>query len=101
MVGVRLNKPHLQLWGRFAIMWGVFVVFCLIAGWHLKPRTDEVLAVATLPLWFLIPYIFGCLIIAYIRLWAADWNWRWWRKRLGCPVSGHSIADATRRTHYR
>jgi hypothetical protein len=42
---------------------------CLVAGWHLGPRWDEVLFLATLPLWVLVPYAVGCLGLAALRVW--------------------------------
>lgn len=59
-----LNVPHLRLWAGLAVGWAGFVLFALIAGSHLKPRIDEVLTVALLPLGILVPYVIGCLIVA-------------------------------------
>lgn len=65
---VVIEHTHLKLWGRLFTLWGSYVVFCLIAGATLHPRLDEVLFVATLPLWILVPYILFCFIVAWIKL---------------------------------
>jgi len=74
-----LNRTHLKLWATYAVAWIGFVVFCLIFGWHLKPRPDEVLFVATLPIWAVfLPYVVFCLLAAIFKsLWPVG------RKRLG------------------
>lgn len=87
---VGLNRPHLALWGRLALLWLMYVGFCLVAGWHLKPRPDEVAFVLLLPLPFVVLYALGCLVLAGIKAWS--WPVRhksWKRVRLGRGV-GHA-----------
>lgn len=66
--GISLNRDHLAVWGRWAILWLLFIGFGLIAGWHLSPRLDEIVTVALLPLAVLVPYVLGCLGLAVFRL---------------------------------
>ena len=90
-LSVSLNKPHLARLGIFAVWWAIYLTIALIAGWRLQPRGDEILFVATLPLWLLVPYAVACFAIALIKLWAARWNW--WRPGViqGGPFSRRRI----------
>ena len=56
------------MWRRYLLGWLAFVAFGLAAGWHLKPRLDEVAVVLVLPLAVLVPYVLGCLVLTILRL---------------------------------
>lgn len=66
--GVKLNRDHVRLWQRLAMLWGGFVLFGLVAGMHLNPRLDEITFIALLPLAVLVPYALICAALALIRL---------------------------------
>ena len=65
---VTINWAHVVLLGRFARWWGVYVVGCLILGWGLNPRLDEVLFVTFLPVPFVAAYAVLCLLVAWLRV---------------------------------
>ena len=87
---IHLNKPHVERLAQFAVVWCIYLAFCLIAGWSLNPRLDEVIFVATLPLYVLVPYALFCFAAALIKLWSAHrYGWAVFlpgsiaRKRIG------------------
>jgi hypothetical protein len=71
MWGIGINWAHVNRWVGWLISYEVFVASALVLGWHLGPRLDEVLVVATLPAWVLVPYVLLCLLLVVLRvLWA-------------------------------
>lgn len=65
---IGLNTPHLIVWRRILIGWLAFVGFAVIAGWHLKPRIDELLFAVTLPIWLVVaPYAAYSLLAVVLR----------------------------------
>jgi uncharacterized membrane protein len=66
---VKFNTPHIILWGRVLSLWLMYVGFCVIVGWSLHPRLDEVLFAVFLPAFVIVPYIVICLAVAALRLW--------------------------------
>lgn len=64
---ITLNPSHLKLWGKYACYFGFYLLMCFILGPHARP--DEVVFVVTLPLWFLVPYIAFCFVVALIKSW--------------------------------
>ena len=65
---IELNADHLAALCRFGILWGVYVAIAVIGGLHLKPRLDEVVFVALLPLPFIAAYAVWCFIVAVLRV---------------------------------
>ena len=66
---VTLNWTHIALWGRFAVYFGLWMGAAIIGGWHLKPRLDEVVFVALLPVPLVLLYATGCFCVAAARVW--------------------------------
>lgn len=83
---ITLNEPHLRKVGYYLLLYAIYFVYGLIAGWHLKPRADEIIFMLTLPLWILVPYTIGCLAVVAVKaLWPVRTEpgaWRWRRRRL-------------------
>lgn len=65
--GIRINWGHVNLWLTYGVAWLAFVGFALVAGWHLKPRLDEVVVVVLLPLGVLVPYAVLCFLVAALK----------------------------------
>jgi hypothetical protein len=79
---ISLNREHVALLGRATRWWLSYVAFCVVAGWGLGPRWDEVLTLTLLPLGVLLPYAVGCLAVAALRvLLVGPWS----------PPSEHSV----------
>lgn len=64
---VKLNSAHIILWGRVLGLWLFYVGFCVVVGWSLHPRLDEVIFAVFLPGLVVGPYIIFCLLIAALR----------------------------------
>lgn len=82
---LKLDRQHLLLWCRFAIYWLCYVIAGLIAGWHLKPRMDEVIFVLLLPVLIVATYAAACFVAAALKVWL--WpigRHRWNGLRLTC-----------------
>lgn len=83
---ITLNEPHIRRVGRCLLLYAIYFVYGLVAGWHLKPRSDEIIFMVTLPLWVLLPYTVGCLAIVTVKalrpVRPQPGAWRWNRRRL-------------------
>lgn len=66
---IKLNVPHVVLWGRLLTLWIIYVACIVILGWGYNPRADEVLFAMSLPLFVVMPYIGFCLAVAMLRAW--------------------------------
>lgn len=65
-----INRDHLAVWKRLAMMWGIYLVVCLLGALPITPRLDEFVFVSTLPLWLVVlPYGVFCLVVA---IWKAS-----------------------------
>lgn len=99
---IGLNHPHLARWGYWAVSYAAFVGFALVAGWHLKPRWDEIVFAITLPLYVLIPWIIISLIGAWIKTLRPKWLHHWPLRRLfGRLESDQALRDETRTSRDR
>lgn len=67
-IKITVNADHVRLWKRMLWHWLAFVIIVIIAGWHLKPRPDEVATVLMLPAFIIVPYGAGCIIVAALKL---------------------------------
>lgn len=83
---IKLNRDHLRLWGYFAYIFALYYVIGLIAGFAtgIRPRPDEMLFIASLPLFVVVPYVAFCLIAAFVKSWLVGTQGllRWTRGRL-------------------
>ncbi len=76
--GIRFNWEHVAAWRYWLGRWLLFVAVCLIFGWRLGPRIDEVVfAVVTLPLVATGAYALFCVTIATLRLLLTVGRDRW------------------------
>jgi hypothetical protein len=81
--GVSLNPPHMLLLLRCAVAWGTYLAFGLVLGacYGIRPRADEFVFVAALPLAVLIPYALACLAGAALKVWLWPVGRRHWHRR--------------------
>lgn len=91
--GVRLNRPHVRLWQGLAVLWGAFVLFGLVVGAHLRPRMDEIVIVALLPLAVLIPYAVLSFLLTLLRVFLSRSPLLWGRRGLACNDRLREIAS--------
>jgi hypothetical protein len=66
---VSLNGPHVVLWGRVIGLWIGYVGFCVLLGWSLHPRVDEIVFAVFLPAIVVLPYIAFCFAVAMLGAW--------------------------------
>lgn len=76
-----INPAHVSRWKAWLGAWYALVATCLVIGWHLKPRLDEIAFAICLPLIVIVPYAVLCLVAVAIQsLWPIRWqNGRFWR----------------------
>lgn len=90
---IKLNHAHILIWKKMLAYWLAFVVFGLIAGWHLKPRPDEVAFMLSLPAIVVIPYGLGCLAVATLRvLWPVGFH-RWLFSQVRIDLSRNRLRN--------
>lgn len=63
-----LNSEHTTRLLWFFKAWLVYVALLVVIGWGFKPRVDEVLFVAGLPLLFLPLYAVACFLAAVFKI---------------------------------
>lgn len=82
-VKITLNRPHMFKWLRWLYAWFVYVIIALIAGWHLKPRPDEIQFVVLLPLVVIVPWAILSLLAAVCQsLWPKRFEGRLRSRRI-------------------
>lgn len=77
---IELRKSEIDRWTAYLISFAIYYLVAVVIGWHLHPRWDELLFVASIPLWVIVPYAVFSLLIGVFRM-----LWTIWRHH---PRSG-------------
>lgn len=64
---VTFEREHASTVLRWFKLWLLYVAGLVVLGLPLKPRSDEIIFVATLPLWLFPAYVAFCFASAWVK----------------------------------